>query len=928
MNRPIYRPQDFESKWREYWETHNVYAATENTDRPKYYVLDMFPYPSGAGLHVGHPLGYIASDIIARYRRHLGYEVLHPMGFDAFGLPAEQYAIETGQHPAQTTARNIATYRRQLKQLGLSFDWDREVITCDPKYYKWTQWIFLQFFKSWYNLDADRAEPIETLITRFENSGNADVRAAASPTPTFTAQQWKDMNEAQRQRILLNYRLAYLDEGEVNWCPALGTVLSNDEVKDGLSERGGHPVYRVRMRQWFLRITAYADRLLRDLDTVDWPESTKEMQRHWIGRSEGAEVDFPITVPQIESALRIFTTRPDTLYGVTFMVMAPEHPLVKRITQPTHRTTVEDYIERTRRKTARDRQIGDEISGVFTGSFARHPLTGERIPIWVSDYVLMDYGTGAIMAVPAHDSRDYRFARHFGLPIRPVIEGGALDQSAFDRKDARIINSGPISGLAVPQAIEKIIHILEHRGIGRRCIQYRLRDVGFSRQRYWGEPFPIIYKDGIPYPVPEKELPVELPPIDSFEPSPDGRPPLARLTEWVNLPDGSQRETNTMPAWAGSSWYFLRYMDPHNDRFFVSAEKEQYWKNVDFYLGGAEHATGHLLYARFWHKFFYDRGWVSTIEPFQKLIHQGMILGKSALIHRIKGTNKLVSSDKAHHYDTTRIHIDIQFVDHGNAVDVQQLKGWRKDLAEAEFIYSDDGRFYCDRELDKMSKSRHNVVNPDDIIAEYGCDTFRMYEMFLGPVQQSKPWDTQNIEGVHRFLRRLYGLYFDDEGRFTWDDAEPTPEEWKKWHRTLDRVRRDVEKYDFNTAISAMMVFVNYLYKTGCRKRAILEPLIVMISPFAPHLAEELWHRAGHVDTVTHQPYPEPDPAYLVDASHVYPISVNGKVRAQIELPKEVTESQVRETVLEDPRVKKWTDGKAVQRIIIVPGRIINIVVS
>ena len=928
MGKIAYTPGAIEPKWREYWEKEKVYAARETADRPKYYVLDMFPYPSGAGLHVGHPLGYIASDIVARYRRHLGYEVLHPMGFDAFGLPAEQYAIETGQHPAETTYRNIEVYRRQLRQLGLSFDWDREVVTCDPKYYKWTQWIFLQFFKSWYHQAADRAEPIDTLIQHFEEKGTEGLRAAASEPLSFTADEWKAMDEKTRQQVLLNYRLAYLDEAEVNWCPALGTVLANEEVKDGLSERGGHPVYRVKMKQWFLRITAYAERLLRDLERVDWPESTKEMQRHWIGRSEGAEVRFPIAVPAMEASLDIFTTRPDTLFGVTFMVLAPEHPLTEQITDEEHMAAVKEYIEATRRKTARDRQINETMTGVFTGAYARHPLTDELIPIWVSDYVLMDYGTGAIMAVPAHDSRDYRFARRFGLPIRPVIEGGELSTASFDSKEARVINSGPITGLPVPEAIERIIQILEEKGIGKRQVQYRLRDVGFSRQRYWGEPFPIVYRDGIPYPVPEEALPVELPPTDSFEPSPDGQPPLARLTEWVNLPDGSRRETNTMPAWAGSSWYFLRYMDPHNDERFVSPEKEQYWKNVDFYLGGPEHATGHLLYARFWHKFLHDRGWVSTVEPFQKLVHQGMILGKSALIHRIKDTQTFVSADKAANYDTVRLHINIHLVEGQDVVNLEQLRKWRKDFAEAEYILSDDGRFYCERELDKMSKSRHNVVNPDDIIAQYGCDTFRMYEMFLGPIRQSKPWDTQNIGGVHRFLRRLYALYFDAEGRFAWDTTAPTAEEWKAWHTALRQVRHDIEHYSFNTAISAMMVLVNFLHKSGCRKQAILEPLIIMISPFAPHLAEELWHLAGHTDSVTRQPYPEVDETYLVEDTFTYPISVNGKVRARVELPKEVSEEQVRTEVLSHPQVKKWVDGKQVRRIIIVPGRIINIVVG
>ncbi len=926
MPMPSYEPGAIEAKWRKFWEEHKVYAAQEASGRPKYYVLDMFPYPSGAGLHVGHPLGYIASDIVARYRRHLGYEVLHPMGFDAFGLPAEQYAIETGRHPAVTTYRNIETYRRQLKQLGLSFDWDREVITCDPQYYRWTQWIFLQFFKSWYNLAADRAEPIETLVERFEREGNRNVRAAASPVPAFTAAQWRAMDEKQQQRILLNYRLAYLDEAEVNWCPALGTVLANEEVKEGLSERGGHPVYRVKMKQWFLRITAYAERLLRDLDTVDWPASTKEMQRHWIGRSEGAIVNFPVVIPDVGETMRIFTTRPDTLFGVTFMVLAPEHPLVEKITDASRREAVMRYVEATRRKTARDRQMNRTMSGEFTGAYVRHPLTDELVPIWISDYVLMDYGTGAIMAVPAHDGRDYRFARQFGLPIRPVIEGGTLADGAFDSKEARVINSGPISGLPVPEAITRIIGILEEKGLGRRQVQYRLRDVGFSRQRYWGEPFPIVYRDGVPYPVSEEALPVELPPTDSFEPSPDGQPPLARLTDWVNLPDGSRRETHTMPAWAGSSWYYLRYMDPHNDEMFVSPEKEHYWKNVDFYLGGPEHATGHLLYARFWHKFLYDRGWVSTIEPFQKLVHQGMILGKSALVHRIKDTQTFVSADKAAEYDTVRLFININLVGPHDAVDLGKLRRWRKDFADADYILSDDGKFYCERQLDKMSKSRHNVVNPDDIIARYGCDTFRLYEMFLGPIQQSKPWDTQNIGGVYRFLRRLYGLYFDAEGRFSWDETEPTAEEWKQWHRTLHQVRRDVEGYSFNTAISAMMVLVNYLHKSGCRKRAILEPFIVMISPFAPHLAEELWHQAGHTDTVTRQPYPEADEAYLVEDTFTYPVSVNGKVRARVPLPREVDEAQVRSEVLPRPEVKKWLDGKTIRRIIIVPGRIINIV--
>lgn len=926
-----YNFNEIEPKWQRYWAENKTYRATESKDKPKYYVLDMFPYPSGAGLHVGHPLGYIASDIYARYKKHLGFNVLHPMGFDAYGLPAEQYAIQTGTHPAITTELNIRRYREQLDKIGFAFDWDREVRTCDPAYYKWTQWTFIQLFHSWYNLETNQAESIAGLIAHFEQHGSDGIRAAGEPVSRFTAAEWSQMGEVARQEILMEYRLAFLSETWVNWCPALGTVLANDEVKDGYSERGGHPVERKLMKQWSLRITAYAQRLLDGLDTIDWPESLKEVQRNWIGRSEGASVTFEINGHP--ETLEVFTTRPDTLFGATYMVLAPEHPLVDKIASPGQREAVLAYVDMARKRSERDR-VADvkRITGVFTGAYGINPFNGELLPVWIADYVLAGYGTGAIMAVPAHDSRDFAFARHFELPIRQVIlapganpSDPAVWETSFDAKEGRCIQSGFMNGLTVREAIRAAIQELESRGIGYGQVNYRLRDAIFSRQRYWGEPFPVYYKEGMPYTLDESELPLQLPEVDKYLPTESGEPPLARAKNWVNK-EGYPLETNTMPGFAGSSGYYLRYMDPHNDQAYFSKEANAYWKNVDLYIGGDEHASGHLIYARFWNKFLFDIGLCCEDEPFRKLINQGKIQGRSSFVYRIVGTQEFVSYYLKDQYNTQELHVDVNLV-HNDELDVEAFKKWRPEFSDAHFIL-ENGKYICGWEIEKMSKSKHNVQSPDDLVARYGADTLRMYEMFLGPLTDHKPWDTNGIEGVFRFMRKLWRLFHDEQNMLAVTDTDPSQEEYKVLHRTIRKIREDIERFSFNTAVSGFMICVNELTDLRCRKRAILEPLTILISPFAPHMAEELWSVLGHQESATIQPYPEYDENLLQENSYEYPVSFNGKLRFKMVLPLDMTAKEMETQVLSDPNAARWLEGVSVRKIVIVPGKIINVVVG
>lgn len=924
-----YDPQRIDQKWQAYWAEHGTFQADRRSGKPKYYVLDMFPYPSGAGLHVGHPLGYIASDIVARYKRHQGYEVLHPMGYDAFGLPAEQYAFQTGQHPAVTTRENAQRYREQLQQIGLSFDWSRELFTSDPNYYRWTQWIFLQLFESWYDTQAGCARPITELLDILEREGNSLLLAAGGENaPVVTAEEWQAMDAVQRAHLLHHYRLAYLADAEVNWCPDLGTVLANDEVNNGYSERGGFPVYKKTMRQWFLRITAYAERLLEGLHQLDWPEAVKEMQRNWIGRSHGAEVRFPLDDDRLEP-LTVFTTRPDTLFGVTFMVMAPEHERAVELATPEHKLEVEGYIRQVQTKTERDRLADThEISGVFTGRYAIHPFTGEQIPVWLSEYVLSTYGTGVIMAVPAHDARDHGFARHFDLPIREVVAGGDPQREAYDAKEGKLVNSEFLNGMSVAEAIPAALHEIETRDLGRARVNYRMRDAGFSRQRYWGEPFPIVYRGGVAHPIPTDELPLELPEIDSYKPTPDGQPPLARASAWVEHPQGGERETNTMPGYAGSSWYFLRFMDPQNDERFVGEASEAYWRQVDFYMGGAEHATGHLLYARFWQQFLYDQGWVSISEPFQKLVNQGMILGRSNFVYRVIGRNKLVSHAYKAQYNTQALHVDIDLVDRDDALDIEAFRRQYPEFAEADFVLEEDGRYYCGAEIEKMSKAKFNVVNPDNLVARYGADVFRTYEMFLGPIEQSKPWNTNGIEGVSKFYRRLWNLYHDEQGAWAVEEREASEKELKILHKCIKKVSEDIDAMSLNTCVSTFMSTVNELTAASCRKRVVLEPLAVLISPFGPHLAEELWRLLGHESSISTAPWPEFDEAYLRENTFEYPVSVNGKLRAKAEFPLDMPREQVAEQAKALPAVQKWLEGKNVQKVVVVPGKIINMVVK
>ena len=900
-----YNFKEIEKKWQARWAADQTFAVKTDSSKPKYYVLDMFPYPSGAGLHVGHPLGYIASDIYSRYKRLKGFNVLHPMGYDAFGLPAEQYAIQTGQHPAVTTERNIRRYRQQMDRIGFSYDWSREVRTCDPAYYKWTQWAFLQMFNHWYNPETDKAEPIDTLIDRFKAEG-----------------RWDALSEKQRSDLLMQYRIAYQGETSVNWCPKLGTVLANDEVKEGLSVRGGYPVEQKKMKQWQLRVSAYAQRLLDDLEALEWSDSLKEMQRNWIGRSQGAEIVFKVRCGGQTYDMTVFTTRADTLFGVTFMVLSPESEWVDKLSTPEQRPAVEAYLAQTRKKTERERIAQTRIAtGVFTGSYALNPVTGKEVPVWISEYVLGGYGTGAIMAVPAHDSRDYTFARTFHLPIIPLIEGCDVSESSFDAKEGTMCNSGFLNGMSVKEAIPAAIDYVESHGLGRRKINFRLRDAIFSRQRYWGEPFPVFFKEGIPTPLPEERLPLELPEIDEFKPTEAGEPPLGRARDWSV--EGWPLELSTMPGFAGSSAYYLRYMDPHNDEALVGREANEYWRNVDLYIGGTEHATGHLIYARFWNKFLYDCGCVCEKEPFKKLINQGMIQGRSNFVYRIKNTNTFVSCGLKEGYDTTEIHVDINLV-RGDRLDLEAFRNWMPEYKTAEFIL-ENGEYVCGWAVEKMSKSMFNVVNPDEVCDRYGADTLRMYEMFLGPLEQSKPWDTKGIDGVHRFLRKFWGLYFDHD-TFRVSDAEPTAAELKVLHRLIGKAQSDIESFSFNTTVSAFMIAVGELAELQCDKRAVLEPLAVVLSPFAPHVAEEIWQRLGHETSIAYAAFPEYVEAYTVEDSVEYPVSFNGKTRFKLTLSKRLTPAEVEAVVREDPNTARYLSGAAIRKVIVVPGKIVNIV--
>lgn len=917
-----YNFSEIERKWQRFWAENGTYRVTEDSGKPKFYVLDMFPYPSGAGLHVGHPLGYIASDIYSRYKRLQGFNVLHPMGFDAFGLPAEQYAVQTGRHPASTTDENIARYKSQLNRIGFSFDWTREIRTSDPSYYKWTQWAFLKMFGSWYDNSCGKACPIEVLEAHFAAEGTSGVNAACSREMSFSAAEWNAMTEKERADVLMNYRIAYLGETSVNWCPKLGTVLANDEVKEGLSVRGGYPVIQKKMQQWQLRVSAYAERLLGDLDTLDWSDSLKEMQRNWIGRSEGAEMIFKVVNGDRTYDVTIFTTRADTVFGVTFMVLAPESEWVDRLTAPEMRSQVDEYLASAARKTERERMAQTrQVTGVLTGSYAVNPLTGQKIPVWISEYVLAGYGTGAIMAVPAHDSRDYAFARHFNLPIIPLIEGCDVSQESFDAKDGVMCNSGFLNGMTVKEAIPAAIAKVEEMGIGRRKVNYRLRDAIFSRQRYWGEPFPIYYKDGVAVPMEMSDLPLCLPEIDKYQPTESGEPPLARAKGWEY--QGWPIEKSTMPGFAGSSAYYLRYMDPRNDKALVDRKKDEYWRNVDLYVGGTEHATGHLIYSRFWNKFLYDLGYVCEPEPFRKLVNQGMIQGRSNFVYRIKGTNTFVSYNLKDQYDTTEIHVDVNMV-RNDRLDLDAFRKWMPDFASAEFIL-EDGEYICGWAIEKMSKSMFNVVNPDNVCDTYGADTLRLYEMFLGPIEQSKPWDTKGIDGVHRFLKKFWRLFYDKDGA-VFTEVKAAPAELKVLHNLIRKVSYDIEHFSMNTSVSAFMIAVNELSELKCRSREILEPMVILLSPFAPHICEELWSRLGHGDSVSNASYPEYVESYTVENTFEYPVSFNGKMRFKMELGLGLSSKEIEAAVLASPNTEKYLGGKPVRKVVVVPSKIINIV--
>ncbi len=916
-----YNFSEIESKWQQWWAQNKTYRASADESKPKYYVLDMFPYPSGAGLHVGHPLGYIASDIFARYKRLKGFNVLHPMGYDAFGLPAEQYAIQTGQHPEKTTHDNVARYRQQLDRIGFSFDWDREFRTSDPDYYKWTQWAFLKMFGSWYDKALQKARPIEELVKAFEEGGSAAVEAACSDGPAFDAAQWNAFSEKEKAAVLMRYRIAYQGESTVNWCPALGTVLANDEVKDGYSERGGHPVFQKKMTQWQLRVSAYAARLLDGLDKLDWTDSLKEMQRNWIGRSEGAEMVFKVTCDGSEHDVTIFTTRADTIFGVTFMVLAPESEWVEKLTSASQKAEVQDYLDQVKKKTERERMAGKAVTGVFSGSYGINPVTGEKVPVWIAEYVLAGYGTGAIMAVPAHDSRDYAFAKKFGLPIVPVIEGADVSEQSVDAKEGVMCNSGFLNGMPVKKAIPAAIEYVHEHGIGHRKINYRIRDAIFSRQRYWGEPFPIYYKDGIATPVDFADLPLTLPEIDQYKPTEDGQPPLARAKDWTYK--GYPLETSTMPGFAGSSAYYLRYMDPHNDNCLVSPEADAYWRNVDLYVGGTEHATGHLIYSRFWNKFLFDLGYVCEDEPFCKLINQGMIQGRSNFVYLIPGTNKFVSAGLKDQYETIPVHVDVNIV-YNDKLDIEAFRAWRPDYKDAEFVL-ENGEYICGWAIEKMSKSMYNVVNPDKICDSYGADTLRLYEMFLGPIEQAKPWDTKGIDGVNRFLKKFWRLFWDRENWLV-SDEEPTREELKALHKLIGKAQEDIEHFSYNTTISAFMIALNELQ--GCSKRAILEPLTVVLSPFAPHIAEELWHQLGHESSVVYAPFPEYKAELAADNQVKYPVSFNGKTRFFLEVPASDTPAAVEAAVRAHEKTPQYVGDLQIAKVIVVPGRIVNVVLK
>ncbi|MCL2168009.1 MAG: leucine--tRNA ligase [Lentimicrobiaceae bacterium] len=926
-----YNFREVEKKWQQYWREKNVYKTEIDYSKPKYYVLDMFPYPSGAGLHVGHPLGYIASDIYARYKRQKGFNVLHPMGYDAFGLPAEQYAIQTGQHPAITTSQNIERYREQMDKIGFSYDWSREFRTCDPDYYKWTQWTFIQLFNHYYCQDAQRARPISELEEVFAMEGTARIRPAATVEISFTADEWNRKTEEEKQTILLNYRLAYLADTWVNWCPKLGTVLANDEVVNGISVRGGYPVERKLMKQWILRVSAYAERLLQGLNTVDWSDSLKEIQKNWIGKSEGAFIQFALSknnsqfsILNSQFSIDIFTTRPDTIFGATFMVLCPEHELIEKITTPEQKKEVDEYVFKAKNRTEVER-AGDvkKISGVFTGAYAINPFTNTEIPVYVAEYVLAGYGTGAIMAVPAHDSRDYAFAKYFNLPVIEVIKGGDIDEEAYEVKEGICINSGFITGMEVKEGAKVVIEKVKEIGIGYGTINYRLRDAIFSRQRYWGEPFPVYFKNDIPYMLPEDELPLLLPEVDKFLPTETGEPPLARAQNWQTK-EGNKLECSTMPGFAGSSGYYLRYMDPHNEKEYFSKETNQYWQNVDLYVGGTEHATGHLIYSRFWNKFLYDIGLVCKEEPFQKLINQGMIQGRSNFVYRIQGTNTFVSFGLKDNYDVSPIHVDINIVQN-DILNMDAFKQWSPDFADAEFIL-ENGKYICGWEVEKMSKSKYNVQNPDDLIEKYGADTLRMYEMFLGPIELAKPWDTNGIEGVSRFIRKFWRLFHDANNEWNICEAEPSPDEYKILHRTIQKIENDNERFSFNTAVSAFMICVNELSDNKCNKRKILEPLTILLSAYAPHICEELWYLLGNEDSVIFANYPEFNPNYLVENTFNYPVSFNGKTRFFKEFPIDKSISEMESEILQLEESKKWIEGKVVKKVIIVPKKIINVV--
>jgi leucyl-tRNA synthetase len=916
-----YNFREIEKKWQQQWKELAIYEVSNSSEKPKCYVLDMFPYPSGAGLHVGHPLGYIASDIYARYKRLKGFNVLHPMGFDSFGLPAEQYAIETGQHPATTTEKNIANFKNQMDKIGFCYDWSREIKTSDPEYYRWTQWIFLQLFKSWYNHKNKKAESIETLIKELEENGTSKLQN--DNISSFTADEWKNFDEKNQQEILMDFRLAFSSYGEVNWCEALGTVLANDEVVNGVSERGGFPVEKKKMRQWYLRITDYAERLLEGLETVNFSDAMKEMQRNWIGKSEGAEMEFEVEGSKLK--VKVYTTRPDTIFGVDFLVLAPEHELVNEITTEAQRSSINEYLDYVKSRSDRERLAEvKQITGCFTGSYAVNPFDGKQIPIWIAEYVLAGYGTGAIMAVPCGDQRDFDFATHFNIPITNIIGKDFNGKEANPTKDAVLENSGFLTGMVMKDALPVAINKIEEMGIGKRKVNYRMRDAGFSRQRYWGEPFPIIWSDGIAIPLDEKELPLELPFVEKYGPGKNGEGPLSNLTDWVNTKEG-KRETSTMPGYAGSSWYFLRYMDPHNNETFADRKATDYWNQVDVYVGGTEHAVGHLLYSRLWTKVLYDLGLIGFDEPYKKLVNQGMIQGSSRFVYRVKESNKFVSSGLKNNSVVNPLHVDVNIVD-GVELEIEAFKKSKPEYANAEFIL-ENGKYICGVETEKMSKSKYNTVNPNDLVDKYGADTFRMYEMFLGPVEQSKPWDTKGIEGVHRFLKKLWRLFFNEEKGKVWTDEKATPAELKVLHKTIKKIEEDTERFSFNTAVSAFMVCVNDLSDLKCNKKEILEPLLILLTPYAPHIAEELYHALGNTESVLNASYPKLENKYLTESEKEYPISINGKMRTTMVISLDATQEEVEKIVLNNDVVQKWIDGKTPKKIIYVRNKMVNVVI-